>query len=194
LVTDGLVSPQGSLVPVPYPDPVQIMQLFRHKLIKALLAREKITPRLVEIMRNWRHPGFSVYQGERIDPDGHQARQRLAGYMVHPPIAMERLRYRPETSRVISIMAAKTGGAALTSPPRPASSRHSTSWPLCARIFRIPDSSWSVTTAPFPMCAGFGLRLALAHRLRRLTPNCRTMTTPVAPRSSRAGAGVRGGG
>jgi len=101
LVTDGLVSPQGSLVPVPCPDPVRIMQLFRHKLIKALLAREKITPRLVAIMRNWRHPGFSVYQGERIDPDDHQARQRLAGYMVHPPIAMERLRYRPETSRVI---------------------------------------------------------------------------------------------
>jgi hypothetical protein len=46
------------------------MQLFRHKLIRALLAREKITPRLVEILQNWRHPGFSVYQGERIDPDG----------------------------------------------------------------------------------------------------------------------------
>jgi hypothetical protein len=101
LVTDGLVSADGSLVPIPCPDPVRIMELFRHKLVKALLAREKISPRLVEIMRNWRHPGFSVYQGERIDADDHEARQRLAGYMVHPPIALERLRYRPESGQVI---------------------------------------------------------------------------------------------
>ena len=42
LVTDGLVSADGSLVPIPCPDPVRIMELFRHKLVKALLAREKI--------------------------------------------------------------------------------------------------------------------------------------------------------
>ena len=77
------------------------MQLFRHKLVKALLAREKISPRLVEIMQNWVHPGFSVFQGERIDPDDHQARRRVAGYVVHPPIALERLRYRPETGQVV---------------------------------------------------------------------------------------------
>ena len=77
------------------------MQLFRHKLIKTLLAREKISPRLVEIMQNWIHPGFSVFQGERIDPDDHQARQRVAGYLVHPPISLERLRYRLETGQVI---------------------------------------------------------------------------------------------
>ena len=100
LVTDGLVSPQGSFVPVPCPDPGQIMVLFRHKLIRALLARGKITPRLVDIMQNWRHPGFSVYQGERINPDDHEARRRLAAYMVHPPIALQRLRYRPETAQV----------------------------------------------------------------------------------------------
>jgi len=101
LVTDGLVSADGSLIPVPCPDPVCLMELFRHKLIKGLLGREKISPRLVEIMQNWVHPGFSVFQGERIDPDDHQGRRRLAGYMVHPPIALERLRYRPETGQLI---------------------------------------------------------------------------------------------
>jgi hypothetical protein len=101
LVTDGLVSADGSFVPIPRPDPACLMQLFRHKLIKALLAREKISPRLVEIMQNWVHPGFSVFQGEAIAPDDHQARRRVAGYMVHPPIALQRLRYRPETGQVI---------------------------------------------------------------------------------------------
>jgi hypothetical protein len=51
--------------------------------------------------RNWVHPGFSVFQGEAITPDDHEARRRLAGYLVHPPIALERLRYRPETGQVI---------------------------------------------------------------------------------------------
>jgi hypothetical protein len=77
------------------------MQLVRHKLVKALLAREKISPRLIEIMQNCLHPGFSVFQGERIDPDDHEARRRLAGYMVHPPISLQRLRYRPETGQLI---------------------------------------------------------------------------------------------
>ena len=52
-------------------------------------------------MQNWVHQGFSVFQGVRIDPDEHEARQRLAGYMVHPPISLERMRYRPETGQVI---------------------------------------------------------------------------------------------
>ena len=101
LVTDGLVPLQGSFVPLPCPDPIRIMELFRHKLVKALLAREKISPLLVEIMQSWRHPGFSVFQGVRIDPDDHEARRRLAAYMVHPPIALERLRYRPQTGQII---------------------------------------------------------------------------------------------
>ena len=42
-----------------------------------------------------------MYQGERIDPDDYQARRRLAGYMVNVLIALERLRYRPETGQVI---------------------------------------------------------------------------------------------
>jgi hypothetical protein len=40
-------------------------------------------------------------RGERVALDDNQARQRLAGYMVHPPISLERLRYRPDTGQVI---------------------------------------------------------------------------------------------
>jgi hypothetical protein len=101
LVSEGLVSREGSLVPVPCPDPVCLIELFRHKLVKALLAREKVSPRLIEIMQNWIHPGFSVFQGEAIAADDHEARRRLAGYMVHPPISLDRLRYCPETGQVI---------------------------------------------------------------------------------------------
>jgi hypothetical protein len=137
LVTDGLVSRDGSFVPIPCPDPVSLMQRFRHKLVKALLAREKISPRLVEIMQNWVHPGFSVFQGEAIAPDEHQTRQRVAGYMVHPPIALDRLRYRPETGQVVYYGRQRGhGGDAGASPARifPALDF------LAALCMHVPDS------------------------------------------------------
>lgn len=77
-----------------------IMRLFRHKQLYMLLAQDKITLRLVEVLLSWRHPGFSVYQGEAIAPDDHETRQRLARYTVHPPVALDRLRYHPETAQV----------------------------------------------------------------------------------------------
>jgi len=83
------------------------VELFRHKLVKALLGREKITPQLVEIMQNWVHPGFSVFQGEAIAPDDHEGRRRVAGYLVHPPISLQRVRYRPETGQDITYCTAE---------------------------------------------------------------------------------------
>jgi hypothetical protein len=191
LVTDGLVSPEGSLVPIPCPDPVRIMELFRHKLVKALLAREKISPRLVEIMQNWRHPGFSVYQGERIDADDHQARRRLTASMVHPPIALERLRYGPESGQVI-YYGRQHGrcGDAEASQARiiPALDF------LAALCTHIPDRGQQLVryAAPSPTCAGPGLMRSHPRRLSRPARNWRTMKIPVAPGSSRAGSGAHG--
>jgi len=62
------------------------MLLFRHKLLKTLLAKEKISQRLVDILLSWRHPGFSVFQGDSVSPDDLEARERLARYCVHPPL------------------------------------------------------------------------------------------------------------
>jgi len=96
LVADGLALPDGSFLPIAQPGPVQIMLLFRHKLLKTLLAKEKITQRLVDILLSWRHPGFSVFQGDSVSPEDHEARERLARYCVHPHMALDRLRYDPQ--------------------------------------------------------------------------------------------------
>jgi hypothetical protein len=70
LVTDGLVSADGSLVPVPCPDPVCLMGRFRHKLIKALLGRQKILRHLKLWDRPERPPprpaGRSIEYDEEI--------------------------------------------------------------------------------------------------------------------------------
>lgn len=80
IMADGLVLPDGSFSPIPRPDPLQIMLLFRHKLLKTLLAKDKISQKLVDILLSWRHPGFSVFQGDSVSPDDHEARERLARY------------------------------------------------------------------------------------------------------------------
>jgi hypothetical protein len=101
LVADGLLLPDGGFIPIPRPDPVQIMLLFRHKLLKSLLAEQKISHRLIDILLSWRHPGFSVFQGEPVAPQDHDTRQRLARYCVHAPIALDRLHYDRRSRQVV---------------------------------------------------------------------------------------------
>lgn len=93
IVTDGVFSSDGRFTPIPPPDPQQMMLLFRHKLLKRLLALEKITERTVEILDSFRHPGFSVYQGWPIAPQDRQAREKLAAYVLHAPISLDRMNY-----------------------------------------------------------------------------------------------------
>ena len=40
--------------------------LFRHKMLRMLLARGKINEDLIRMMAGWRHSGFNVYAGPRI--------------------------------------------------------------------------------------------------------------------------------
>ncbi len=44
-------------------------------------------------MLAWRHSGFSVHHAIRAEPWDTAGLERLCRYLVHPPIAVERLRY-----------------------------------------------------------------------------------------------------
>lgn len=77
LAADGLLATDGTFFPIPQPDPIRIMLLFRHRLLQSLLAEEKIRDRLVEILLSWRHPGFSLFQANPLPPEDHQTRERL---------------------------------------------------------------------------------------------------------------------
>jgi hypothetical protein len=76
------------------------MLLFRHRLLGSLLAKEKISERLVEILLSWRHPGFLVFQGDSVSPEDHEVRERPARYMAHPPVSLVRLHYDRRTRQV----------------------------------------------------------------------------------------------
>ena len=43
-------------------------QIFRHKVLKMLLAKGKITRNMIDIMDKWRHRGFNAYCGQGFYP------------------------------------------------------------------------------------------------------------------------------
>ncbi|MFO7740313.1 MAG: transposase [Desulfatiglandaceae bacterium] len=74
-----------------------------------LLSKEKITEDLVDMVMKWRHSGFNVFCGERIQPGDEKAMENLARYIVRAFFSQERMTpylvrgrlYIPEESKVI---------------------------------------------------------------------------------------------
>lgn len=75
-------------------------RLFRHKVLRMLLAKGKIAPETVRIMDRWRHCGFNVYRGPRIHPREKQSLERLAAYLIRSSFSQERMKYLPEEAQV----------------------------------------------------------------------------------------------
>jgi hypothetical protein len=76
-------------------------EIFRHKVFKMLLSKEKITPELVGRHKSWRHSGFNVFCGPRIQPGDEQAMENLARYIVRASFSQERMTYVRDGSKVI---------------------------------------------------------------------------------------------
>jgi len=49
-----------------------------------------------ELLLSWRHSGFSVHTGVRVEPEDSAAVERLARYILRPPISLERMRWSGE--------------------------------------------------------------------------------------------------
>ena len=82
LIADGGFCPNGVFRVAPALDARQIAALFRHKLLKMLLAEGRIRPRPIALMDKWRHTGFNVYIGPRVLPRHNQSMENLARYII----------------------------------------------------------------------------------------------------------------
>jgi hypothetical protein len=65
------------------------------------LTRKKITEDLIDMMMSWRHSGFNVYSGPRIQPGEEEAVENLARYIIRASFSQERMSYIPEESKVL---------------------------------------------------------------------------------------------
>jgi hypothetical protein len=57
-------------------------KIFRHNVFKMMLSKGNITQELADMLMSWRHSGFNVYCGPRIQPGDEQAMENLARYIT----------------------------------------------------------------------------------------------------------------
>ena len=74
-------------------DTKAIEQLFRHKVLKMLLAKGKITQDMIKLLDKWRHTGFNVYCGPRLFPWQRRSMENLACYIIRASFSQERMTY-----------------------------------------------------------------------------------------------------
>ena len=67
--------------------------IFRHKALRMLLNKGKITQEMIAMLSTWRHSGFHVFCGNRISPGDDTAMENLARYIIRASFSQERMQY-----------------------------------------------------------------------------------------------------
>ena len=101
LVTDGCFYAKGMFRVAP---PVELKKLeiiFRHKVLRMLIAKGKITREMLALLSGWRHSGFPVFCGKRILPKEETALENLARYIIRASFSQERMQYLADEGTVI---------------------------------------------------------------------------------------------
>ena len=82
LVSDGCFHKNGLFSASPAIDANALEQIFRHKVLKMLLAKGKITQDMIALLDKWRHTGFNVFSGPRITLDKALDQAAAKGWII----------------------------------------------------------------------------------------------------------------
>jgi len=91
LVSRGGWTRGGEWIPIAFVDEHAAELLFRHKVIRLLQGVGLLSDERTELLLSWRHTGFSVHDRVRVEPEDQPAVERLARYIMRPPISLERM-------------------------------------------------------------------------------------------------------
>jgi len=101
LISDGCFYGNGMFRVAPSFDTKDLENIFRYKVFKMLLSKGIITQDLVNMLLSWRHSGFNVFCGPRIQPGDGRAMEYLARYIIRASFSQERMTYIQEESKVL---------------------------------------------------------------------------------------------
>jgi hypothetical protein len=93
LVSAGVFNRQREYTPLALPPAGVAEELFRRRVIRMLVWRGRLEKDAAAGLLSWRHSGFSVHHAIRVEGGDAEGVARLCRYLVHPPIALERLTY-----------------------------------------------------------------------------------------------------
>jgi len=91
LVSRGGWTRDGEWIPVAFVDEHAAELLFRHKVIRLLQGVGLLSEERTEVLLSWRHTGFSIHNRVVVEPEDQPAVERLARYIMRPPISLERM-------------------------------------------------------------------------------------------------------
>ncbi len=91
----------GVWVPMSYVDTDKAEQLFRYKVFVFLKDEGLLSEERIKLLMSWRHSGFSVHNGVTIAADDRQGLERLARYIMRPPVSLERLSWDDGDEEVV---------------------------------------------------------------------------------------------
>jgi len=101
LISDGCFYGNGMFRVAPSFDTKDMEKIFQHNVSKILLSKGKIPRELVDMLLSWRHSGFNIFCGPRIQPGDGQAMENLAHYIMRVSFSQERMTYIQKESKVI---------------------------------------------------------------------------------------------
>jgi hypothetical protein len=96
IVSRGGWTQDGEWVPVAFVDEHSAELLYRHKVMRLLQDEGLLSDDRTELLLSWRHTGFSVHNRVRVEPEDQPAVERLARYIMRPPISLERVQWDGE--------------------------------------------------------------------------------------------------
>lgn len=114
LVTRGGWDRAGTWVPVPFVDGEAAALVFRHKVFSCLQAEGLLSEERTRLLLLWRHSGFSVHTSVTVPPDDRDGLERLARYLLRPPVSLDRLRVDDHAQAIAYAARSKLGLQART--------------------------------------------------------------------------------
>jgi len=67
----------------------RLFETLYEEVMRRLQDAGLLTEERTELLLSWRHSGFSVYNRVRVEPEDQSAVERLARYIMRPPISLE---------------------------------------------------------------------------------------------------------
>jgi hypothetical protein len=94
IVSLGVKDTGGAFHPVPEDlDFSPLEEKFRHAVLDMLVRKQRLTEESREALRSWEHSGFSVNLDVAAPPGDTEGLERIACYLLKPPLSLQRMTY-----------------------------------------------------------------------------------------------------
>ena len=74
--------------------------LFRLKVLVLLKNKGLLSNERIELLESFRHSGFSVHNSVTVQPEDADGIERMARYLLHTPLSLDRLHFNQDQSTV----------------------------------------------------------------------------------------------